>query len=317
MLEINNQQLNKVIKYLNDCCTVAEFDFFSTSPDKIYPSLNNDWVIDFFFTTTLQQFCFWYLKNNKYDKPMIGLVDGFQLKGSDYLWYKTHKIFKTDKDKLSLNNLAKITIDEFNDLYADDNGNFIMPMSKERVALWNNYAKDMLYLKLTPYKIVYKSNKSKKTIEYFINCLKKISGYNEDPLLKKAYLLCLILIIRPEKFLVADSKNLKPIVDYHIQRSLLRMGIVEITDEKLLKKVVERILLSAKEEEKVRKKCYEAIENILKYSNKNLSEIDYFFFVNRVNCPELSIPDCSICINNSFCLKKKDLFQPVFETTFY
>jgi hypothetical protein len=317
MIKINNQQLNKVIDYLNNSYTLSEFDFYSASPGKIFPAKNLNWVLDFFFIVTLQQFGFWELKNNKYSNPMYCSIDNLELKGSDYLWYKTNRIFINNPDTLSRENLKNLTENDFKKLYSDDTGKCNLPMLKERVQLWNNYAKDMEMLELTPELLVKKANKSKLTVPYLIKYLKQISGYKEDPLLKKAYLLAMTLLVRPEKFLKGNQNHLKPIIDYHIQRSLLRMGIVEIDAKYLEEKIKIRKLISSEEEEQIRNICYKCINIILNKTNKTASEIDYFFFLNRINCPEMKTPDCDECIYEDICLKRKELFQPILRTTYY
>ena len=62
-----------------------------------------------------------------------------------------------------------------------------------------------------------------------------------DPLRKKSTLLAIILQQRPERFLrVEPSERVPPIIDYHLQRSCLRTGLVRVRDAALREKLLAR-----------------------------------------------------------------------------
>lgn len=87
----------------------------------------------------------------------------------------------------------------------------------------------------------------------------------KDPLRKKSSLFIKIMmdagLVR-----VKDPENFIPVIDYHMQRVLLRMGCVEIVDQDLKNKLKTREPLGSDEE--IRSKCIEAI-NIISEASRN------------------------------------------------
>lgn len=319
MIEINHNKLETLSKYLTNLPNVKPFDFCSVSPGIIYPDINSNFVINFFFFVTLHQFGFWLDDKTKYIKPFYGIVDGNLLKGSDFMWRISMKASAKQPELFNAGFLANLTFSNFNQLFCGDTENCILPMLEKHYQLSVDYGKDLIKLNLEPNDIVQKVNDSSNPAKTFLSYLNQITGYKEDPLKKKALLLILILINRPERLvnIYADDKNLKPIVDYHIQRSMLRTGILKFTDKDAEFRNTNRLIITEEEEAKIRNKAYEAFESLLKHSGRTLGELDYFFFTNRKNCPEMEFPDCDKCILNKICSKKTELFQPVFRTTYY
>jgi hypothetical protein len=148
--------------------------------------------------------------------------------------------------------------------------------------------------------------------------LDHISGYKEDPLRKKSGLLALILNQRPELFLpLRSDEQVAPVIDYHLMRSCLRVGLVEISDEQLKDKVSNRQIVSPAEEWAIRYAAYRAIEQVVSLSGMDLGAVDWFFFGARKRCPEMTEPECPLCPLDPICAHRKELFQPVLRTTFY
>ena len=83
----------------------------------------------------------------------------------------------------------------------------------------------------------------------------RIGGYKEDPLRKKSALLAIILQQRPERFLRSvESEEAPPIVDYHVQRSCLRLGLIRVVDPGLYESLSRRRIVSAADEAQVHDK---------------------------------------------------------------
>ena len=157
-----------------------------------------------------------------------------------------------------------------------------------------------------------------KPLYALLTALAEIPGYAEDPLQKKAMLLAIVLENRPERFLkVTDPESAVPIIDYHLQRSALRTGLVRVEDAALRKKLAARELLAQADEERIRAATYEAIEKLMARSGLSAAAVDWFFFQNRTRCPETVEPDCPACPVQPFCARDTRLFQPVFRTTAY
>jgi hypothetical protein len=151
-----------------------------------------------------------------------------------------------------------------------------------------------------------------------LDLLTHIGGYKEDPLRKKAMLLCLILEQRPERFLVpAPGEPEPPVIDYHLMRSCLRIGLIDIHDDDLRRRVSAREELPSDDEWTIRWAAYRAIQQVQGQSGRSMGAVDWFFFGARQRCPEMTEPDCERCAVNPVCLHRKELFQPVMRTTFY
>jgi hypothetical protein len=165
---------------------------------------------------------------------------------------------------------------------------------------------------------VERANAAERPLATLLRTLDHVGGYKEDPLRKKSALLAIILRQRPERFLhQAPDDEAPPIVDYHVQRSCLRMGLVKLTDEALAARIEARELLSAVAEAEVRESCYRAVAELAASSGRGMGAVDWFLFQNRRRCPEMSEPDCDSCPVDAVCAHATRLFQPVRPTTFY
>jgi hypothetical protein len=148
--------------------------------------------------------------------------------------------------------------------------------------------------------------------------LDHVGGYKEDPLRKKAGLLALILSQRPERFLrVVPEEPVPPVIDYHLMRSCLRIGLLDVVDVALAQALAERRLLSPADEWAVRLAAYEAVAQVSTLSGQPMGAVDWFFFNARRRCPEMTPPDCQRCAVDPVCAHRRELFQPVLRTTHY
>ena len=181
------------------------------------------------------------------------------------------------------------------------------------------YGRDMLAIGLTPQAILARAKGSAHPLATLLHTLDQVAGYKEDPLRKKSMLLAMILKDRPERFLsLSDDELQKPIVDYHLMRSCKRIGLLQVVDDALREKLVERRVVSPAEEWAVRLPAYLALEQVISLSGRGLSAVDSFLFTNaRKLCPELSEPQCHACQLDPVCAHRKEFFQPVLRTTFY
>lgn len=193
-----------------------------------------------------------------------------------------------------------------------------MPALDLHLEMARQYGQDMLALQLTPQAVLQKALESTQPLQTFIGLLDHIGGYKEDPLRKKSNLLALILHDRPEQFLpLQDHEQITPLIDYHLMRSCLRIGLIDVIDEELKNKLATRQMISPGEEWTVRYPANCAMEEIYAQTNKRLGAMNHFFFSARKRCPEMSEPECQDCQVNSVCAQHKELFQPVLRTSFY
>jgi hypothetical protein len=177
----------------------------------------------------------------------------------------------------------------------------------------------MLALRLTPQAVLEKALASTEPLQTFLLTLDQVGGYKEDPLRKKSLLLAMGLNNRPETFLpLREDEVLAPIMDYHIMRSCLRIGLIDVVDGELAEKLTDRQVVSSAEEWAVRYPAYLAYEQLLTLSGKSPSSLNGFVFGNaRKLCPEMTEPECKSCQLDPVCAHRKAFFQPVLRTTFY
>ena len=318
-VEVDDGQVAVFAKFLRDTGDAAAFDFCSLSEGFIYPDRNRPGVLDYFFFACAHQFGFWTLDGEgRWEAPMIAPLDRKPLKGSDFLWRACTRAWQRDSGVFAPEYLAGLSDAEWSALFHDDHGNNPLPMWDEHLALAKQYASWCVEKGQSPEGMVRAAQESERPLAALLELLVEVPGYAKDPLQKKAMLLAITLENRPEHFLrVTDPESARPIIDYHLQRSALRTGLVRVTDEKLRDKLVARAVLSADEEDAVRQATYRAIESLMQESGKSAAAVDWFFFQNRRRCPEVEAPDCAVCPVDAICAHEVELFQPVFRTTAY
>ncbi|NVO21126.1 MAG: hypothetical protein HXX13_15595 [Bacteroidetes bacterium] len=161
----------------------------------------------------------------------------------------------------------------------------------------------------------------------------------EDPMRKKITFL-LKLLEEAGMIKVLDPVNFIPIMDYHMQRVLLRMGCVNIYNQELKDKLTARQTLSS--DAVVRIACIEAFKYIAVLSGFPVTKMnDFFWSLGRSCCHEkplcqvgkcekepctfkeiINITDHSACAFQQVCKGAVDqefrnLWQPVVETHYY
>ncbi len=160
-----------------------------------------------------------------------------------------------------------------------------------------------------------------------------------DPQQKKTTFL-LKLLEESNLLAIADPENLIPIMDYHMQRVLLRLGCVEIVDSAYREKIATRQLLDS--DEPIRSFCIEAFKRIAQLSGHPVTKMnDFFWSLGRSCCHEtmlchdhvcekspctftsiVAINDHSRCVFQEVCKGAESsdyrrLWQPVISTHYY
>ena len=312
--QTNPTQIQKISKMVAALDEAAPFNFISPE----LPPAHHPKALDYFFAVTLQQFSFWNEKNNRYHTPLVAPLGGVSQKGAFYLFDAYRRRLESDADFCSPERQANLSRAELLEIFKADDGTDPMPALDLHLEMANAYGGDMLALRLTPEVVLQQAGASPTPLRTLISILDKIGGYKEDPLRKKSGLLALILNQRPEAFLTfADGEQVEPVIDYHLMRSCLRVGLVDILDADLKTKITNRELISPADEWAIRLTAYRAIEQVVELSGKSTGAVDWFFFGARKRCPEMTDPECSLCQIDSVCAHRKELFQPVLRTTFY
>lgn len=317
-ISVDEGRIDAFARHLRKSGNAKAFDFCALSEGFIYPERNKPGVLETFFFSCAHQFGFWTLKGNRWTAPMIARIDGRDLKGSDFLFRATTRAWQKDPHVFFSAVLAKRSDARLSEIFHDDAGNNPLPMWPEHLELIQSYAQWFVSRNLEPADLIRRAASSPKPLHVLLSLLAEIPGYAEDPLAKKAMLLAIVLENRPEHFLeVADPESARPIIDYHLQRSALRTGLVRVEDPVLHAKLEARVMLAAAEEAAIRGATYKAIEKLIAHSGLSAAAVDWFFFKNRTGCPEMTEPKCPECPVQSICAKKANLFQPVYRTTAY
>jgi sugar/nucleoside kinase (ribokinase family) len=283
------------------------------------PPAGHPKAMDYLFAATLQQFSFWSTRDNHYYRPMIAPIDGVERKGSDYLWAAMTRALERDAEFCSPERQSELSRGELLAVFRADNGEDPMPALDLHLEQARRYGRDMLALELTTKDVVDRALASTEPLETFLVTLDQIGGYKEDPLRKKSLLLAMGLHDRPESFFpLRDDEVIAPIMDYHIMRSCLRIGLIQVVDGELRAKLTDREVVSPAEEWAVRYPAYLAYEQLVTLSGKSPSAVNGFIFGNaRKVCPEMTEPECESCEMDAVCAHRKEYFQPVLRTTFY
>ena len=272
----------------------------------LFPAVGAPGVLDWWFASVLQQYGFWYSADGVYAGPMILELDGADRKGSDHLWAHHLRWWRRQPDAMS----------PAGQLAADDDEWNAYPDPDVRAALAAAYGRTMTALGLDPSAVVAAASVSPRPLHALLRLLDHVGGYREDPWRKKAALLGVILRQRPEHFLAGDD-DAPPIVDYHVQRTALRTGMVEVHDPALHAALVARREIGADDEAAVRLATFDAVQLLATESGRPMGAVDWFLFQMRHRCPEMSVPDCASCPASPTCVRRVELFQPVFRTTAY
>nr|NQU94581.1 hypothetical protein [Bacteroidota bacterium] len=160
-----------------------------------------------------------------------------------------------------------------------------------------------------------------------------------DPYRKKSTFF-LKLAVEAGLLQIEDPENIIPIMDYHMQRVLLRLGCISIIDNDLEGKIINRVPLDS--DVPIRDACIEAFRIIADKSGHQVMKMnDFFWSLGRSCCGEttlcrdhsctkvpctlvqiVAISDHSTCIFDQVCFAKGDnkymkLWQPVVDTHYY
>lgn len=326
MVEINERQVKKVAKILknlpesggsSNCYSYIKDGKEIFEADK-FPPLNHPQAINFFFFVALHDYGFWYGDDKGYLEPLYGKMDGKVCKGSDLLWRMCIKKLKNFETRLEPAKLVEIKPWELARIFSDDNGPVPFPDFGTRFVLTRAYARWFMDNKASPNEIVILANQAEEPLKEFLWHLRQISGYNRDTYLEKKNLhLAMNLACRPEKFLrVKDPENWKPLVDYHVMRLFLRLGMIDIGKEEI-ETNKKREWVDYATHQEIRYAAFKAACEIIKESGQTMSFIDEKLWLARKYCPEMTEPECPKCDFDPVCKKRIELFQPVFRTTAY
>lgn len=328
---INSGRISKFAAFAREANIGAPLNFYSVELpngtklilEDMYPPLHAPWVIDFFFLAIAHQYGFWH-GEVRYQGPLYGTLQGKKLKGSDLLWKLILRGFTKDASALTGGALAQMTRERWEALMSDDNGPIPLLVTEERLALTRGLGTSLLRhgAPLNTARGWVRHHLALKMpatqmLESLAHPKFGIIGYREDPLQKKALLLLMALANRPEKMLVPESQfTWNPIVDYHVMRLVLRLGLVTLP-KTWRNKNASRAFTTVEREAVIRQACAAANKEVILRSGRSMAEIDALLWDARRYCPEMETPNCGECALRSVCQQRTELFQPVIRTTTY
>lgn len=295
-----------------------------TIASDMYPPLNAPWAIDFFFFACIHNYGFWH-GEEKYEGPLYGTLNGKQVKGSDLLWKLLLRAATFNKNALSPEHLVNMMLSDYCRMFSDDNGPISLFISDERYALTLAYGRWFIARRMTGAdaraeflaRLNYYPDPLGALCSIITHKEDGIPGYREDPLKKKALLLLMALANRPEHFIVSRKDFAwDPIVDYHLMRLALRLGLVVLPEDWKTENTG-RKFTSSEREEAIRKTVSRAIKSVITKSGRPMTEINNLMWSARRFCPEMEKPNCAECVLANVCAKKVGLFQPVVRTIAY
>ncbi|MDP3963052.1 MAG: queuosine salvage family protein [bacterium] len=324
MANVNEAQVKRVADLLKKAEMGSGLNFYSIKKGDteivladMYPPLNHPQVVNYLFFMTAHDFGFWYGDNAGYLEPLYGTIGGKRLKGSDLLWKSCMRRFSEDASMFQPERFADITPETFAKMFSDDNGPVPFPDLEARFMLTRAYGMWFRKYGQSPKMILQNAHDAKNPLLRFLDATSCIPGYDADSYLKKNRLLAMALHRRPEHFLaVTDHEHWKPIVDYHLMRVSLRLGLIDVAQAER-NQLRLRAWCSSNMEAGIRKATFDAVSMLAELSGQSMFAIDEALWMARKYCPEIEQPDCAKCLFNAACEKRTELFQPVLRTTAY
>jgi len=215
--------------------------------------------------------------------------------GWDFLEYGFMEIALQKPELLDANYLVRLSPDDLIPLiqpfFAEDHipEKCTLDTLEERAELWLNMAQFIAESKNNHLEFIHKSNNS---AEYFYQHLPQITAYS-DPLQKKSsFFMKLLEDSGLAKF--GKDQELIPIMDYHMQRVLLRSGCVEVLDEQLKLSLQNREHLESDKE--IREACIASMNIIAKTAGYSIFKMnDVFYTMGRSCCNESMLCESQKC----------------------
>lgn len=125
----------------------------------------------------------------------------------------------------------------------------------------------------------------------YYEVLQPIEAFSDNHRKKSSFLLK--LLCDSKLFMVKDNENVIPVMDYHMQRVLLRTGIVS-TDDELTEQLISRKAMDS--DEVVRTECIKAMKLISKRAGVDILRMnDVFYMLGRSCCLESPLCKSGVC----------------------
>jgi len=218
-----------------------------------------------------------------------------KLYGWDFLEYGFMEIAQQKPELLKSSFLVKLSSEELiqyiQPFFAEDHNpkKCTLDTLNERAELWLEMAQLIHSQYVSHLEFIHNS---KQSTEYFYTKLLQTTAYS-DPLQKKTSFF--MKLLEDSKLIKFDKKQkMIPIMDYHMQRVLLRTGGVEVLDEKLKYKLQNREAL--KSDFEVREACIASMKIIAQTAGLSIFKMnDVFYTLGRSCCNEKMLCQTKTC----------------------
>jgi len=272
-----------------------------------HPPTGHPRALEFYMLTILHQFAFWQPSSDGWMIAWYGNHHGQRLRGSDFIWSRMRWLLDHQPDAFRLDPPALECLEA--SALLDDDG-LPAPHFELHLDLSRRLRR---YLAVHPLSETVEAVRSGGSAEIFVERFRAIPGYGDDPYRKKLHLLFMYLTARSDSPLGLSDRSLNaPAVDYHIQRLLLRAGMIVVQNGALHTQLTERRLGRFEDEDQIRATAYEVVRYLIAESGAPSFSVDQLLFNARTYCGEdLGRLDCNACWLNQECRRDVAMFQPL------
>jgi hypothetical protein len=275
---------------------------------EFHPPTGHPRRLEFYLVTLLHQFAFWEARDGTYAGAWYGRVPEGTVRGSDFVWRRLHRALCERPAVFDLTPSACRRHSECDAL---------QDLDGRHPPNWEAHRRMSTALRAAlcerPLSARLASVRTAGTGAAFEAAFGDLPGYREDPLRKRLNLLFMYVTARADNPLgVPADARVAPAIDYHLQRILLRAGVVRARDASLRSCLTGRRLVTPAQELAVRRACYRAVAELVRRSGRTSFEVDQALFALRGVCgADADGPRCEECWIRRCCTREVALFQPL------
>ncbi|MED0823860.1 MULTISPECIES: hypothetical protein [Bacillus cereus group] len=167
---------------------------------------------------------------------IYGTISGRCVRGTDYLFLSSQLYFMKHSDELNCLHLSGITIEDFKEIFRDDLGNCNLDKVDERFCQFIETANYLLkYFGGSMRNLICNAEFRIFGNNGLFNILSRINSFSDSEQ-KKSRVLA-IYLQQANLFDFLDFSLVKIPIDYHVERVMFRLNLLEIKDESLLDKL--------------------------------------------------------------------------------
>lgn len=231
--------------------------------------------------------------------PLLGIVNGRERRGWDYLLGKFEELVRQDRTLISRARWKEMAGDELATLFSDPKYGARLVETDRRADLIRNLAAVMNAERWGHLDNLYRLARGRVASgePNLVGLLSRFQAYR-DPVNKKTFYL-LALMRNHGVWEYADPDRLGPPVDYHEIRGHLRLGTVTVISDELRAKLMSRTPVDEVEDLAIRRAVYQAIIEISHLTRVyDPSRLHYLFWNVFRSCCQRDETHCDGCPPN-------------------